>query len=62
MYTIMEEQCSRIIEGTPIFRVTILVDTEDDLPEPETNWTPGSMALIAEDHTFRVMNNEREWV
>lgn len=61
MYTMMESTPTRIQNGDPLNRVTILVDTADDIPEPHDEWDAGSMCMVAADHTFKVLNNEREW-
>ncbi len=61
MYTMMESTPTRIQNGDPLNRVTILVDTADDIPEPHDGWDAGSMCMIADTHTYKVLNNEREW-
>lgn len=47
-------------------RVEILCDTAADLPtreEIETNgYTPGSIALIADEHAYKILNHAKEWV
>ena len=42
--------------------IEILVDTEADLPTPETDWAAGSFALIADTKKIKVLNNAGEWV
>lgn len=63
MYKILKKRvCS--IEGNEKDRceVEILVDTEADLPTPETEWASGSFALIANTKKIKVLNNAGEWV
>ena len=62
MYTIMESSMTRYSEGVQMFRVVIMVDAATDIPEPNDAWDSGSMCLVAEDHSYKILNNEREWV
>lgn len=64
MYTIIEvieEDCCRMKQ-----RVDILCDTVDDLPTIEevekTGFDVGSFAYIANERTYKVLNNAKEWV
>jgi hypothetical protein len=61
-YTLIEQRFIRYEQGLPVFIVTIQVDTAADLPDPRESWSAGSMCMIAEDHTYKVLNSEREWV
>lgn len=62
-YQIISQECSVIDQnGEPLHRTVILVDSAADVPQPEDSWMPGSYCMIAEDHTYKVLNNEREWV
>ena len=61
-YTLIEQRFIRYEQGLPVFIVTIQVDTAADLPDPRESWSTGSMCMIAEDHTYKVLNSEREWV
>lgn len=63
MYKILKKRvCS--VEGNEKDRydIEILVDTEADLPTPETEWASGSFALIANTKKIKVLNNAGEWV
>lgn len=62
MYTIMESSMTRYSEGVQMSRVVIMVDAATDIPEPNDAWDSGSMCLVAEDHSYKILNNEREWV
>lgn len=62
MYTIIDQNFVMLRGSERVYRVSILVDTAADIPEPLATWEPGSMCLVAADHTFKVLNNEREWV
>jgi hypothetical protein len=61
-YSIIETSRVKFEDGTFYARVTILVDTESAIPAPEDNWAAGSMCMIADTHTYKVLNNEMEWV
>ena len=64
MYTMIEREssCNADENGKVMQRVVILVDTADDLPELDASWDSGSICMIAEDHSYKILNNEREWV
>lgn len=62
MYTIMESSMTRYSDGVQMSRVVIMVDAATDIPEPNDAWDSGSMCLVAEDHSYKILNNEREWV
>ena len=62
MYTIIDQVFVRLRDADRLYQVSILVDTAADVPEPLAPWEPGSMCLVAADHSFKVLNNEREWV
>lgn len=62
MFTIMESSMTRYSEGLQMSHVVILADTAADIPEPHDSWDSGSMCLVAEDHSYKILNNEREWV
>jgi len=62
MYTIMESSMTRYSEGVQMSRVVIMVDAATDIPEPHVDWDSGSMCMVAEDHSYKILNNEREWV
>ncbi len=59
---ILESVFYRYADGVPIRRVTIQVDTANDLPTPQTNWAPGSICIIAATHTYKRLNEQGEWV
>ena len=61
MYTIIEFTTTRFVDGKFMSRVTILVDTSAEIPTPDEAWEPGSICMIADTHTCKVLNNEREW-
>lgn len=44
------------------YRVTIQVDTANDVPTPQNNWAPGSICIIAATHTYKRLNEQGEWV
>lgn len=61
-YHIISQECSVYDQnGEPLHKTVILVDTGADIPEPLDSWAIGSMCMIAETHTYKVLNNEREW-
>ena len=62
MYKIINSEFMGFDDTLTMQRVDIIVDTENDIPEPEAHWSVGSMALIADTMIIRVLNNAREWV
>lgn len=64
MYTVIEKKssCNADENGKVLQRVVIQVDTSDDVPEADASWEVGSMCIVAADHSFKILNNEREWV
>lgn len=62
-YKVIDQECSVYDHnGEPIHKTVIMVDTESDIPTPKDEWMEGSMCMIAATHTYKVLNNEREWV
>lgn len=63
MYTMIERESSYNADenGKVLQRVVILVDTADDVPEADASWAVGSLCVIAEDHSYKILNNAREW-
>ena len=61
-YTLIEQKYVRFEQGSPVYLVTIQVDTAADIPDPRDSWSAGSMCMIADTHTYKVLNSEREWV
>ena len=63
MYTMIDSEFIRYaVGGTELHRVTIQVDTENDLPTPDDSWEVGSIAIVANTHSYKRLNSEREWV
>lgn len=60
-YTLMESTFIRYEGETSKFRVTIMVDTESKIPQPKPEWVAGSTCMIADTHTYKILNREREW-
>lgn len=60
--TVIESSLDRFTSGAPMYRVVILVDTAADVPEPHTDWAPGSLCMIAADHAYKILNEQGEWV
>lgn len=61
-YTEIDHEVTERENGVSICRVTIQVDTAADIPEAEPHWAVGSMCIIADTHTYKRLNSEREWV
>ena len=63
MYTMIKRESSLNADenGKVLQRVVILVDTVEDLPEAEESWDPGSLAIVADMHRCKILNNGREW-
>lgn len=64
MYTMIEREssCNADENGKVLQRVVILADTASDIPTVKDTWAVGSLCVIAEDHSYKILNNEREWV
>lgn len=70
MYSIVEdEDLRKMLNGRLLHRVTIVVDTVEDIPQsnipeddPETVWAPGSMCMVTATHDYKMLNNQGEWV
>ena len=62
MYTIIEQKGAAEVGSVSKLMVVILVDTASDIPTVNDTWAVGSICMIAEDHSYKILNNEREWV
>lgn len=62
MYTFMDGVQTSDSTGEKKKVVTISVSAESDIPEPEENWGCGSICLIANTHSYKMLNSEGEWV
>ncbi|MBQ8298112.1 MAG: hypothetical protein IJX77_10065 [Ruminococcus sp.] len=62
MYKIINSDFIGFEGDVTMRRVDIIVDTAADIPQPESHWSVGSMALIADTKEIKVLNNAREWV
>lgn len=62
MYTIIEQKGAAEVGSVSKLMVVILVDTASDIPTVNDAWAVGSLCVIAEDHSYKILNNEREWV
>ena len=39
----------------------LVVDTKDDIPEPEENWSTGSYVFIIDTQDIKFLNSSGEW-
>lgn len=62
MYTIIEQKGAAEVGSVSKLSVVILVDAASDIPTVKDAWAVGSLCVIAEDHSYKILNNEREWV
>ena len=62
MYTILEREHVAVNGVSTMYRLTIQVDTEADVPTPDDTWAIGSMCLIADGHGVKILNSKGEWV
>lgn len=44
------------------YRVVLIADTEDDVPEVQADWAPFSICFIAETGNCKVLNTQGVWV
>ena len=61
MHTIIEQKGAAEVGSVSKLRVVILADTASDIPTVKDAWAVGSLCVIAEDHSYKILNNEREW-
>ena len=62
MYTIIEQKGAAEVGSVSKLSVVILADTASDIPTVKDAWAVGSLCVIAEDHSCKILNSEREWV
>lgn len=62
MYTIIEQKGAAEVGSVSKLSVVILADTASDIPTVKDAWAVGSLCVIAEDHSYKILNSEREWV
>lgn len=60
-WSITEYEFKKLKNGRSMFIVHLVADTEEDIPEPQEDWLPGSIVQIADPHGYRVLNHEGEW-
>lgn len=61
-YKVYKKELCSVVDEFSYYRYEIMVDTSDDLPEPGEDWSPLSVALIANERTVKILNNKKEWV
>ena len=61
MYEVMDSSFRGIKDNVAMYRVEIVVDTANDLPEPLSFWTAGSMAIVADTQEIKILSNKGEW-
>jgi hypothetical protein len=61
VYTIIGSEIIKFDDNGAINRVDIVADSENDIPKPEANWSPGSTVFITETHTMKMLNNKGAW-
>ncbi|MBO7714634.1 MAG: hypothetical protein J6S85_13745 [Methanobrevibacter sp.] len=61
MYTFIDGNSSSTSTGDKKKIVTISVDTESDIPEPENDWGCGSVCWIINTNTIKMLNSQGEW-
>lgn len=59
-YIVTDQKFDRIENGITKFFVDVVADSEADIPEPLSYWSAGSVCLIADSKTFKVLNSERQ--
>lgn len=65
-FSMIRRQFVKYEDEKPLERVTIIVDTSGEIPEPQENWAVGSVCIIADDTAnsvdYKILNNKRKWV
>lgn len=60
-YTIMEQEPTEVVGGVMHYRVTLCCDTENDIPDALDVWDAGSIAMVADGHSYKVLDSEGAW-
>lgn len=60
-YTIMEQVPTEVVGGVMHYRVTLCCDTENDIPDALDVWDAGSIAMVADGHSYKVLDSEGAW-
>lgn len=60
-HSIIEKKAASVVNGVRHPIVTLVCDTEEDVPEPENNWKAGSIAQICDPHGYKILNSAGEW-
>ena len=60
-YSIIDKKPTHVVEGVMRYIVTLVCDTEEDIPEPNEAWDAGSIAQICEPHGYKILNSEGVW-
>ena len=61
-YSIMEQIKTRVTpDGVAHYRVTLICDTTDDIPTADASWDAGSIAMVADGHSYKVLDSEGAW-
>ena len=65
-FSMIRRQFVKYEDEKAIERVTILVDSTEEIPDPQENWAVGSVCIIADDTAkslgYKILNNQRKWV
>ena len=65
-FSMIRRQFVKYEDEKALERVTILVDSATEVPEPLENWAAGSVCIIADDTAnslgYKILNNQRKWV
>ena len=60
-YTLLQSQYVKSVDGKSKFAATIVVHKDAALPEPESEWTDGSIAFVPDASEVYMLNSEGEW-
>ena len=65
-FSMIRRQFVKYEDEKPLERVTILVDSASEIPQPQENWAAGSMCIIADGTAnsvdYKILNNQRKWI
>ena len=65
-FSMIRRQFVKYEDEKALERVTILVDSTSEIPEPQENWAVGSVCIIADDTAnslgYKMLNKQRKWV
>lgn len=61
-FSITEQEFKEFRNGSPMFIMHLIADTEEDIPEPQENWDVGSRCdMLADGGKTYLLSNAGQW-